>query len=152
LGFRSTPAARAKIRPARKRDAERIALLAGQLGYPSSTVQVLQRLDRIKGNNQHAVFVAESKDGRVVGWLHVFVGHLVESDPYAEIGGLVVDELHRSAGIGRLLLQRAEAWAHAKGCQTVRLRSNIIRKEAHEFYLKRGYNLTKTQHAFAKTL
>lgn len=76
----------------------------------------------------------------------------MESDPHAEIGGLVVDERHRDAGIGRLLLEQAEAWARAKGCGTIRLRSNIIRKEAHQFYLNVGYSNNKTQHAFAKTL
>jgi len=96
--------------------------------------------------------VAESETGKAVGWLHVFVCHLMESDPYAEIGGLVVDELCRGSGIGQRLLDQAEAWARTKACASIRLRSNIIRKEAHHFYLKRGYTVTKTQHAFAKTL
>lgn len=96
--------------------------------------------------------MAESGDGQALGWVHVFVCHLMESDPYAEIGGLVVDESRRGEGIGKLLLERAEAWARAKACASIRLRSNIIRKVAHEFYLKRGYTITKTQHAFAKNL
>ena len=84
--------------------------------------------------------------------MHVFVCHLLESDPYAEIGGLVVDERHRGSGIGQRLLEQAETWGRAKACASIRLRSNIIRKEAHEFYLQRGYTITKTQHAFAKNL
>jgi GNAT superfamily N-acetyltransferase len=84
--------------------------------------------------------------------VHVFLCQLMESDPHAEIGGLVVDERRRGAGVGRLLLEQAETWARTQGCTSVRLRSNIIRKEAHQFYLKRGYTLVKTQHAFAKPL
>ncbi|MGH9650383.1 MAG: GNAT family N-acetyltransferase [Terriglobales bacterium] len=140
------------IRPAGIEDAERIALLAGQLGYPSSPTQVTQRLRNLKGDDRHAVFVAESHEGSVIGWVHAFVCSLVESDPYAEIGGLIVDEQHRGAGVGGLLLEQAELLARAKDCASLRLRSNIIRKEAHAFYLKRGYTITKTQHAFAKTL
>ncbi|MFB3920620.1 MAG: GNAT family N-acetyltransferase [Terriglobia bacterium] len=87
-----------------------------------------------------------------VGWVHVFVCHLVESDAFTEIGGLVVDEKWRGAGIGRLLVEQAEAWARAKGCTSIRLRSNIIRQEAHQFYSKLGYRIVKTQHAFTKTL
>ena len=127
-------------------------MLAGQLGYPSTQTQVAQRLRRVEGDDRHAVFVAESHDGPVIGWVHVFVCHLVESEPSAEIGGLVVDEQRRSAGVGRMLLEQAETWARMHGCASIRLRSNIIRKEAHAFYLKRGYSIVKTQHAFTKTL
>ncbi len=141
-----------QIRPMVGQDADCVAALATQLAYPSTATQILKRLERIEGDEQHAVFIAESGDGQALGWLHVFVCHLVESDPYAEIGGLIVDERYRGSGIGQRLLEQAEAWARAKGCASIRLRSNIIRKAAHEFYLNRGYTLTKTQHAFAKTL
>jgi hypothetical protein len=50
-----------KIRPAGRQDAERIAMLAGQLGYPSTAAQALQRIERIERERRHAVFVAESK-------------------------------------------------------------------------------------------
>lgn len=134
------------------KDADCVAALATQLGYPSTADEIHQRFGRIAGNDLHAVFIARSEDCQVVGWLHVFVCHLMESDPYAEIGGLVVDERRRGVGIGRLLLEQAETWARAKDCASIRLRSNIIRNAAHKFYLKGGYTITKTQHAFAKTL
>ncbi len=134
------------------RDAERIAALAGQLGYPSTTHQVRRRIERIRGRPDHRALVAETADGEVVGWLHVFVSRLLESDSFAEIGGLVVDENHRGSGVGKLLMQHAESWARARGCRTVRLRSNVIRKDAHTFYTKLGYHVTKMQYAFAKKL
>jgi GNAT superfamily N-acetyltransferase len=141
-----------KIRPVGRQHAQSIALLAGQLGYPSTAAQILERLEWIQRDEGHAVFVAEPAAGLAVGWVHVFVCHLVESDTSAEIGGLVVDQRHRDAGFGRLLLEQAEAWARTHGCGSIRLRSNVIRKEAHAFYLKRGYTLLKTQHAFVKAL
>jgi len=88
----------------------------------------------------------------VVGWAHVFVHALVESDTFAEVGGLVVDERERGQGIGKGLMSRVERLARARGARNVSLRSNIIRKDAHAFYEKLGYRIIKTQFAFRKTL
>ena len=148
----TTPQPRVRVRRVRLRDAKRIAALAGQLGYPSTSAQVRRRIERIRRDPSHRALVAENDDGQVVGWVHIFISRLLESDPCAEIGGLVVDERHRSSGIGRLLMRRAESWARARRCRTVRLRSNVIRKEAHAFYLHLGYRIIKTQHAFEKKL
>lgn len=140
------------IRPMVAKDTACVAALATQLGYPSTPDEIQRRFERIAGNDLHAVFVAESKADQAVGWIHVFVCQLMESNTYAEIGGLIVDERCRGSGIGQLLLEQAETWARAKACASIRLRSNIIRRDAQEFYLKRGYSITKTQHAFAKSL
>ncbi len=140
-----------RIRPAGRQDAERIAALAGQLGYPSTSARIAARLGRLGREEEHAIFVADVS-GRVVGWVHVFVKHLVESDPEAEIGGLVVDESHRGAGGGKLLMRRAEKWAQSKGLKFVYLRSNVVRKKAHQFYERLGYRAVKRQTAFRKEL
>ncbi len=140
------------IRRARPDDAERLAQLSTQLGYPSLHDEVKQRLALIENAHDHAVFVAENSRGKVVGWVHVSISYLVESDPEAEIGGLVVDEAARETGVGRLLMKRAEEWAREKNLHSVYLRSNIIRKEAHEFYKRLGYSIIKTQYAFRKKL
>ncbi len=86
------------------------------------------------------------------GWVHAHVSHLVENDPEAEIGGLVVDEAYRRTGAGGLLMERAEQWARDRGLKSVYLRSNIIRKDAQAFYKKLGYEIVKTQYAFRKRL
>ncbi len=139
-----------RIRPAAPEDAERIAALSTQLGYPSSRDQVTDRLARIRKDAEHAVLVAELPDEPIIGWIHVRVWHLVESDAEAELGGLVVDETYRGSGAGRLLMESAEEWARGKGLRSVYLRSNIIRKGAHEFYKRLGYHVVKTQYAFRK--
>ncbi|HUU12152.1 MAG TPA: GNAT family N-acetyltransferase [Terriglobia bacterium] len=131
-----------RIRPANPDDAERIAALATQLGYPSTPAQVASRLERLLRDDEHAIFVA-AQSALVVGWVHVFEKHLLESEPEAEIGGLVVDENHRRAGAGKLLMERAEEWARSRGLKSVYLRSNVIRKEAHAFYEKLGYHVSQ---------
>ena len=101
---------------------------------------------------EHAVFVAVQVSGEIAGWLGVFVYRSVEADARAEISGLVVDEKVRSRGIGRRLLDRAESWAREAGCRSIGLRSNVIRDQAHEFYLRYGYRHIKTQKSFRKDL
>lgn len=58
----------------------------------------------------------------------------------------------RLRAIGRALMERAEAWAWDMGLAAVRLRSNVIRAEAHAFYARIGYAPVKTQKVFAKEL
>jgi GNAT superfamily N-acetyltransferase len=146
--------AKMKIRRARRGDAERIAQLSGELGYPASAAQVATRLRQLTPVSKHAVFVAESPDAAtgVVGWVHVSVAHLLESDIRAEVNGLVVAEGQRSAGAGAKLLEAAEEWARRRGCRGMNVRSNVIRERAHGFYERNGYEHYKTQKAFRKAL
>lgn len=141
-----------RVRTAKIEDAGAIADLSGQLGYPCSAASVRRRLRDLLGKPDHAIWVAENSGGSVAGWIHVFVYELLESDRQAEIGGLVIDENFRGQGAGKSLVERAERWARAKRLNSVYVRSNIIRKEAHAFYQKQGYKIIKTQHAFRKEL
>ena len=143
-----------RIRKARRSDAERIAQLSGELGYPATAAQIATRLRQLKPASKHAVFVAESPDAAtgLVGWLHVSVSHLLESDIRAEVNGLIVAEGQRSAGAGAKLLEVAEEWARRHGGQAMNVRSNVIRERAHEFYERHGYEHYKTQKAFRKAL
>ncbi len=141
-----------EIRTAEKRDAEAIAELCAQLGYPSTCTQILERLRRLLPREEHAVFVAEAQDGAVTGWAHVSVQHLVETDTRAEVTGLVIFEGRRGGGTGKHLLQAAEEWARAHGCHSMFVRSNVIRERAHASYLREGYENHKLQKAFRKNL
>ncbi len=141
-----------KIRRAKIADAARLADLSGQLGYPATAAQIRQRLRGIRPASHNAVFVAESKDAGVVGWLHVSKDALLESEIRAEVNGLVVAEGHRSLGAGGRLLVAAEDWARQHGCKSMSVRSNVIRERAHQFYERNGYEHYKTQKSFRKTL
>ena len=133
-------------------DAEGVAALSTQLGYPSTTEQTLRRFRGIGEAPDARVWVAEGLDGAIVGWIHLFGNRLLESDPDVEIGGLVVHEDARGRGVGRALVHAAEDWARERGYTMVSVRSNVIRKEAHEFYKGLGYQPTKSQFKFRKKL
>jgi GNAT superfamily N-acetyltransferase len=140
------------IRRARPADANSIAELSGHLGYPATPAQVKERFRRLVPVSKHAVFVAASPQSGVIGWIHVSVTHLLESDTRAEVNGLVVADGQRSLGAGAKLLEAAEQWARSKKCKNVNVRSNVIRERAHAFYLRQGYEHYKTQKAFRKPL
>lgn len=143
---------RLKIRLARRNDAERLAELCGQLGYPATAAQIEKRLRELVPVSKHRLFVAESPSVGVIGWVHVSVWPVLEGDRRAEINGLVVADGQRSAGAGATLLQAAEEWARRQGCVAMNVRSNVIRERAHGFYLRQGYEHYKTQRAFRKAL
>lgn len=140
------------VRPMTETDLADVARLATQLGYPSTPEQVERRFRSIQAAPDSHVAVAVGESGAVVGWIHVFGNRLLESEPDAEIGGLVVDASVRGRGVGTALVAAAEAWARDRGYPVVSVRSNIVRKEAHEFYQERGYGIVKTQVKFRKTV
>lgn len=141
------------VRDALITDAEAIAVLSGQLGYPAETAELRARLETLLGrSSHHAVFVATDEGGRVIGWVHIGRRDVLENAACAEILGLVVDTTLRGAGIGRALVAGAEAWARARGLGEVVVRSNIARLESHPFYERLGYRRTKTQHVYRRAL
>src|SRR5689334_21593152 len=97
-----------KIRHAQVEDSAQIAELATQLGYPSSRDEIVRRLVEMQGSDDSDVFVAQLAGGEIAGWIGVFVFSSIVDESRVEISGLVVDEKHRSLGIGEKLLERAE--------------------------------------------
>lgn len=128
-----------QIRNAASGDADAVAKLLVQLGYPSTPADVTARLDRLTSEGGHQVLVAEI-DGTVVGVVTVFVRHLLSLDaPLGRIAAMVVDDARRSQGIGGKLVEAAEAIARAAGCDRIEVTSAERRTRAHDFYRRLGY-------------
>lgn len=136
------------IREALPADLDDLARLATELGYPTNPEQIARRLAALLASPDHAVFVVETAEQAVVGFLHVGIGRTLESEARAEIYGLVVDRDQRNAGLGAELVARAIAWAEERGSAQLRVRSNVVRDEAHRFYERLGFRTTKTQRVF----
>jgi GNAT superfamily N-acetyltransferase len=125
--------------------------LSGELGYPASIAAMEERIRNYALLTDRIVFVA-SREGAVIGWIDIGIVHHLQVEPNGEIGGLVVSHTCRSAGIGAKLVSHAEQWVRARGVTKVIVRSNITREAAHRFYLREGYERTKTSAVFSKTL
>jgi GNAT superfamily N-acetyltransferase len=129
-----------------------MADLAAQLRYPSTGEQIRLRLNSMRNSEEYAVYVAQLPGGQVAGWIGLRVFRSVEQDGCAEISGLIIDQQVRSCGIGRILLDAADAWARDQGCHAISVHSNVIRERAHQFYARNGYNHVKTQKYLVKHL
>lgn len=132
-------------------DALVAAALSAELGYPVSPETMARRIQDLRHAPNHTVYVAcESQN--VIAWIDVSLGHHLQSEPYCEIGGLVVASAFRGSGIGRALVDKAEGWARERGVSNMLVRSRITREAAHRFYLRAGYTQTKTSAVFSKQL
>lgn len=140
-----------QIKPIISEHAPAVQMLAQQLGYPLSLREIERNIMEVMSNNDHVVFVA-IVDNEVVGWVHAFKAIFLESNPFVEIGGLVVDENYRGKGIGKKLIERIKQWCLEKQVSTLRVRSQVKRKEAHLFYVNNGFTEIKEQKVFQMNL
>jgi GNAT superfamily N-acetyltransferase len=141
----------ASIRPAAESDAEPIARLSTELGYPADAQAIRQRLHTLLDSRNDRVIVALDS-GEVVGWLQAHASHVLESGFRVEIVGLIVSPTVRRRGVGRDLVAEAERWAGSLGAEVVVVRSNAKRTESHSFYPALGYTADKTQVVYRKAL
>ena len=140
------------IRPMVEADAERAAELTTQLGYPVDAQALRARLAELLTSDADAVLVATDADDTAIAWVHVARLFLLEASGLACIHGLVVDERHRSDGIGAALVAAAERWARDRGATAILVRSRSTRERAHRFYERIGYVEVKRSHVFEKPL
>ncbi|MBD0331636.1 MAG: GNAT family N-acetyltransferase [Chitinophagaceae bacterium] len=136
-----------KIRSFQLNDVHAINQLSQQLGYPATVKETEYCIKEVLSLKYNVVFVAVVEHV-VVGWIHGFKAVRIESQPFIEIGGLVVDKNYRNRQIGKKLVERVKEWCLEKNIFVLRLRSNTRRKEAHQFYYALGFTEIKEQKVF----
>lgn len=135
------------IRPMQTADAEAVNVLTGQLGYVMDIEQARRNIETLLSDSNAAAFVAVF-DNRIVGWITVAGIVTLESAPYCEIRGLIVDEQLRNKKIGKALIEKAKEWCRSKNRERLRVRCNVVRKASHAFYLHLGFKEKKEQKIF----
>ena len=135
------------IRHISKEDASAITTLSYQLGYPLSPEQILQNISAVIENKDHDAFVAVYGD-KIIGWIGVAHAIQIESPPFCEVRGLVVDDQYRNQGIGKMLVEKAKQWGRENTNDKLRLRCNVKRTETQLFYQHLGFRETKQQKVF----
>jgi N-acetylglutamate synthase-like GNAT family acetyltransferase len=130
------------VRDATAADAPVLAPLLGELGYPAAADALASRMRRMLGRDDQRVFVAE-RDGATLGLLalHVFPVLAYDRD-LAMIMALVVTERARGLGVGRALIQRAEAVGKSLGASRLMVTTHVRRADAHAFYERLGFEFT----------
>jgi len=135
-----------RIRTARPSDAASLAFLSSELGYPSSEMQVRRRLSLLD-DPERTLLVAED-DAGLAGFIDLHVQRVVESDPYGEVGGLVVHPGRRGTGVATALLEAAARWSRERGLERLWIRANLARGDVHGFYEHAGCLTVKDQRVY----
>jgi ribosomal protein S18 acetylase RimI-like enzyme len=137
------------IRELRRTDVQAVQGLLRQLGYDVPLTDLMERIERVLGANQHYAAVAEAS-ARMLGLVHVFERPALERPSAAVVQSLIVDAGSRHAGVGRALMAAAEQWARARQLKHVVLHTRIDRDDARAFYMRLGYDIAATSHLMLK--
>jgi GNAT superfamily N-acetyltransferase len=135
------------IREISAEDAQAVHLLSQQLGYELSVADTAAQIKEVLSRKDNYALVAVVNE-TIVGWIHAFKAIRIETKPFIEIGGLVVDEQYRSRGVGKKLVTRIKEWCAEQEIHSLRVRSNTKRSEAHQFYTRLGFTEKKEQKVF----
>ncbi|HET7010424.1 MAG TPA: aminoglycoside 6'-N-acetyltransferase [Anaerolineales bacterium] len=89
--------------------------------WPDHTLADLRReqAELVAHPDRYAVFVAAHTGGELIGFVEASVREWAEgcaTQPVGYLEGWYVEPGHRRAGIGRLLVEAAEAWVLSRGC------------------------------------
>ena len=131
------------LRPATAADAERIAALFTEEGYPAGPSDIVSRLERF-ASPFSTVSVADS-GGEVLGFVAVHLLPRFEHDNrIARILALVVDAGVRERGVGHLLMEEAERIARNAGAAFIEVTAGHHRPDARHLYEALGYDAAVT--------
>jgi GNAT superfamily N-acetyltransferase len=145
------PVSRVQVRDATVDDAAALVPLLDALGYPADPATIRARLPALGAvGTADRVLVAEA-DGALLGFaaLHA-TPTLHRGAPVGRITGLAVLPDRHGVGVGRRLVEAAEAHFRACGAERMEVTSGPSHQPAHAFYRHLGYDDQGVR--FAKSL
>jgi GNAT superfamily N-acetyltransferase len=132
------------------RDADVVTILIRELGYDREHAGVVEWIESMRTRQATQIAFVACLADQVIGWIEISVERRLQTPPFALIGGLVVKVGYRNQQVGLRLCERAEAWAWELGLDILRVTSRSTRTDAHRFYLRNGYTLSKLSQVFEK--
>ena len=127
------------LRPATNDDAERIASLFTDEGYPSGPSDIVERLGRF--SSEHSRVIVADNDGEVLGFVAIHaLPRFEHSDRVLRVMALVVDAGVRERGVGRLLMEEAERIGRDLGAAFAEVTAGHHRPDARRLYEDLGYD------------
>jgi len=127
------------VRDALPADADALARMFGQFGYPGSPASFEKRVSKLLSDPRLCLLVAQDA-GEVVGVGMLRTVDILEGDePLGVLLTLFVDERSRRSGIGATLADALERHAREQGCFGIVVQSGSKRIAGHALYRKLGY-------------
>ncbi len=131
------------FRDADPADADWIAGLLSDEGYPAGGSDVVRRLERFAEIGS-SVRIAE-QDGVPLGFIAVhFLPRFEHDDRVARVIAMVVDPAVRSRGVGRALLADVDRLAAEAGCAFVEVTAGHHREDARRLFEAAGFDASLT--------
>ncbi|HEV8280910.1 MAG TPA: GNAT family N-acetyltransferase [Candidatus Limnocylindrales bacterium] len=129
------------LRPAEPSDAEAIAALFTDEGYPSGPSDIVERLRRFA--SEHSRVVIAEHEGAVLGFIALHaLPRFEHDDRILRILALVVDAGARERGVGHRLMAEAERVAGELDAAFIEVTAGHHRPDARRLYESLGYDAT----------
>jgi GNAT superfamily N-acetyltransferase len=126
-----------------------LAALQTEAGYPAQPEDLRRRLETLPREDR--LLLAMSGE-TVLGYAHLRVTRDLLNEETAEVVALVVGKPWRRGGVGRRLIAAAESWALESGRARLLLRTDVVRTDAHAFYIALAYEEAATTLEFVRDL
>ncbi len=127
------------LRPADGTDAEAIATLFTDEGYPAGPSDIVERLSRFASD--HSRVVVAEHEGALLGFIAVHaLPRFEHDDRIIRVMALVVDAGARERGVGHALLAEAERIGSEIGAAFIEITAGHHRPEARRLYESMGYD------------
>jgi aminoglycoside 6'-N-acetyltransferase I len=117
--------------------------------------QQVREMEEVLSSDFDEVFVAERPGAGLCGLLEVSLRSRADgcdSTPVGYIEGWYVDEDVRRQGVGRALVEAAEAWARSRGCRQMASDAGLWNDVSHQAQGAIGYEQTARLVLFKKDL
>ena len=106
-------------------------------------------------SESETVFVAERAEGGLCGFVEVAIRPWAigcEARPVGYVEGWYADEDVRRRGVGRALVEAAEAWARSKGCRQMASDAELWNDVSHRAHGSIGFEETARLVLYKKDL
>ena len=131
------------LRPATADDADRIAALFTDEGYPAGPSDILSRLERF--DSIYSQVIVADHEGELLGFIAFHaLPRFEHDDRIVRILALVVDAGARERGVGHLLMQEAERAGREMDAAFVEVTAGHHRPEARHLFESLGYDASVT--------
>jgi aminoglycoside 6'-N-acetyltransferase I len=117
--------------------------------------QQVKEMEENLSSDVDQVFVAERPEGGLCGFLEAATrsrANGCDLTPVGYIEGWYVDEDVRRRGVGRALVEAAEAWARSRGCRQMASDAELWNTISHQAHGRLGYGETARLVLFKKDL
>lgn len=102
---------------------------------------IAERLESILSDYPHYHLIGAYAGDKLAGVAGAWIATKIWCGRYLEIDNLVVDPVHRSLGIGSLLIGHLESKARESGCKIVVLDSYVANHPSHRLYYRLGFEV-----------